>query len=149
MLLEINLTIVLFALSFLVFIYLLNLTLYKPVGEIIESRKNLINSEYTKAKEFTGEANNIIEGYKSQIKSARQEAHNIIQEGINEAQKKKQEKISILNTALTKEKEEALIKIKEEVKQAMKGLEGEIKKLTRLITNKVLGTEEKTLVSSH
>ena len=51
MLLEINFTLILFAASFLVFIYLLNMTLYKPVGEVIESRKQLMDGEYTKAKE--------------------------------------------------------------------------------------------------
>ena len=149
MLLELNFTLVIFALSFLIFIYLSNLTLYKPVGKIIDARKSLIDSEYAKAKECTSSAGNILENYKTQIKSARQEAQIITQEAINQAQKIKSEKISVLISSLTKEKEDALKQIQEEKDKAVKSLEDEIKTLTSLITSKVLGMEEKTLVSSH
>lgn len=148
MLLEINFTLVLFAVSFLVFIYLLNLTLYKPVGEIIESRKRLIDGEYAKGKELTYKANEMLEGYKNKIKNARHESHIIIQDATKQAQKLKEENISQLLITLNKEKEESFKKIEEEKKIVMQKLEKEIKILTDLITNKILGME-KTLVSSH
>ena len=149
MLLEINFTLVLFAASFLVFIYLLNLTLYKPVGDVIEKRKNLIDSEYTKGKELTNKANEKLETYKNKIKGARHESHIIIQDATKQAQKLKEEKISQLLVILNKEKEESFRKIEEEKKVVMQKLEKEIKMLTDLITNKILGTGEKTLVSLH
>lgn len=148
MLLEINFTLVLFAVSFLVFIYLLNLTLYKPVGEVIESRKRLIDGEYAKGKELTHKANEMLEGYKNKIKNARHESHIIIQDATKQAQKLKEEKILQLLITLNKEKEESFKKIEEEKKIVMQKLEKEIKILTDLITNKILGME-KTLVSSH
>ena len=148
MLLEINFTLILFAISFLVFIYLVNLTLYKPTGEIIEKRKGLIEGEYVKARELTDEANKKLEDYKSQIKSAKADAHNIIQEAINNAQKNKEGKISALLITLNKEKEAAVIKIHQEQKIAMKELEDKIKILADLITSKVLGGN-KTLAHTH
>ena len=148
MLLEINFTAVLFAVSFLIFIYLLNLTLYKPVGEIIEKRKNLIEGDYSNAKGLSKEANELLENYKNKIKSARLEAHKIIDETIQAGQKQKQGKISDLLLTLSKEKENALKKISEEEKTALKALEKEIKSLTNLITNKLLGTEN-SLVGTH
>ena len=148
MLLEINFTLVLFAISFLVFIYLLNLTLYKPVGEVVELRKKLIDGEYTKAKELTHKANESLESYKNKIKTARHESHTIIQEAIKKAQKVKEEKVSRLLVSLNKEKEDSFKKIEEEKKIVMQKLEKEIKTLTDLIINKILGVE-KTLVSSH
>ena len=147
MLLEINFTAVFFAISFLIFIYFLNLTLFKPVGQVIEQRRNLIEGDIKKAKELTEKANSMLEDYKSQIKSARHQAQNIVQEGINQAQKSKQEKISALTVKLKNEKEEALKQIKKEQESVLKQLENQIKTLTDLITNKVIGTEEKTLVS--
>lgn len=149
MLLELNFTLILFAVSFLVFIYLLNLTLYKPVGEIIEERKNLISGEYLKAKELSEEANKLLENYKHEIKSARLSAQNIIQEAIIQAQAARDKKITELVSVLIKEKETALIQIKEEETAAKKQLESKIKMLIDLITNKILGTEGKTLVGSH
>ena len=149
MLLEINFTLILFAISFLIFIYLLNLTLYKPVGEIIDTRKNLIDGEYGKGKELTQRANEMLENYKNKIKGTKHESHIIIQDATKQAQKSKEEKISQLLVTLNKEKEESFKKIEEEKKIAMQKLEKEIKILTDLITNKILGTGEKTLVSSH
>lgn len=147
MLLEINFTLVLFAASFLVFIYLLNLTLYKPVGEIIEKRKSIVEGDLNKAKECTDEANQSLEDYTNKIKKARFEAQSIIQEIVKQSEKTRSEKISALVSTLTKEKEDALKKIKEEEKSTMNKLEGEIKILTDLIINQVLG-KEKDLVSS-
>ncbi len=149
MLLEINFTLVIFAASFLVFIYLLNLTLYKPVGNVIESRKELIDGEYSRAKELTHKADEWFKNYKNKIKEARHEAHQIIQESTKQAQKIKEEKILKLLEGLNKEKEESFRKINEEKNIVMQKLEKEIRILTDLITNKILGTGEKTLVSSH
>ena len=149
MLLEINFTTVLFAISFLVFIYLLNLTLYKPAGEIIEKRKKLINDAYKVAKEFTDEAQKKLEEYKKQIKSARIEAQGIIQQTINNTNKTREEKISALVTELLKEKEIAIKQIQIEKEKSLKEIETKVKALTELITNKILDVEEKTLVKSH
>ena len=149
MLLEINFTLVLFAVSFLIFIYLLNLTLYKPVGKIIEARKSFIDGDYTKAKGSTESANNLLEDYKKEIKQARQEAQNIINETIAKEQKVKEENISRLLDTLNKEKDQALKQIRLEKEEAMKKLQSQIKSLVDLITNKVLGRGEKSLAGTH
>ena len=150
MLLELNFTLVLFAISFLVFINLLNFTLYKPVGKTIEKRKSIIDGDFTQAKELTESANNMLETYTKKIKQARLEANSIIQEEISKTQKTRHEKVSILESELTKEKELALKQIKIEEESTIKAVEQKIKILTDLITSKVLGSsEEKTLVGSH
>ena len=143
MLLELNFTLVLFAASFLVFIYLLNLTLYKPVGNIIEKRKNLMESDYSKAKSLVNEANELLENYKIQIKKTRHETHNVIHEMTLSAQKVKEEEIQKLFMKLTKEKENSLLLLEKEKKAALAGLESDIKVLTDMIVNKVLGVEDK------
>ena len=149
MLLEMNFTLVLFAISFLIFIYLLNNALFKPVGKVIEERKNLIDGEYSKAKESTRKANEMLESYKREIKSARLNAQNIIQEAIFQAQKQKQEKVSVLLESLTKEKETMFKQLMEEKKETMKKLEEKLNILTELITSKIIGKGVKTLIGSH
>lgn len=150
MLLELNFTLILFALSFLIFINLLNLTLYRPVGKTIEKRKSIIDGDFTQAKELTEEANQMLENYKKEIKAARTTAHNIIEESVLNAQKIRDEKISALISELAKEKKAALKQIEIERANTMKQVEEKIKMLTDLITSKVLGSsEEKTLVRSH
>ena len=151
MLLEINFTLVLFAISFLMFIYLLNLTLYKPVGKVIEARKTQIDGEYAKAKELTKTANELLEAYKSKIKTARHETQVIVNEAIKLGQKKRGEKISLLMDSLIKEKDIALKQMYEEKEAVMKQLQSQLKTLTDLITSKVLGmgNMEKDLVGTH
>lgn len=148
MLLELNFTLVVFAFSFLVFVYLLNLTLYKPVGEVIEKRKELVEGDLNKASSSTKEASECIQNYQNQIKQAKLDSQNIIQESIKKTEKIKQEKISNLLSTLSKEKEDALKKIKEEEKNTMQKLEGEVKILTELITNQILGKEKDLARSS-
>lgn len=146
--LEINFTLVIFAFSFLVFIYLLNLTLYKPVGKLIEARKELIERDYDRAKNLSEEAKGTLENYTKKIKEAKHSSQVLIQEAINETNKKKEEKLLSFINVLTKEKEAALKKIGEEKEKSMKELQKELVHLTEFITNKVLGME-KDLVRTH
>lgn len=148
MLLEINFTLVLFALSFLVFIYFLNLTLFKPVGKVIEERKSLIETNYKSAKELTNKATSLLENHVLAIKSARHDAQHIIQGVIDETKREKEKKIQELMTVLNKEKETALANLAKEKETVMAALKGKINMLKDLITNKVLGTEN-TLVGTH
>lgn len=149
MLLEINFTLVLFAISFLIFVYLIDLTLYKPVGKIIEARKELIASEYVKAKEYTEVAKKMLETYETSLNEARQYAHRTIEEAINLGQKVKNEKVSMLTISLSEEKAIALKNIQTEKIAILKELESKMPILADLITDKVLGQRGKTLVSSH
>ena len=149
MLLEVNLTMIIFAISFLIFIYLLNLTLFKPVGKIVEERKIFIEGSYEKSKELSHEANKIIEEHEKKIKETRLTAKSIIEEVSLKAKGKREEKISILMKSLLSEKETAMLKIKQEEKTRKEELNIKINELKDLITNKVLGTEENSLVGSH
>lgn len=146
--LEINFTLVVFAFSFLIFIYLLNLTLYKPVGKLVEARKELIERDYDGAKNLNEEAKRILENYTKKIKEAKHDSQILIQEVINETNKKKEEKLLSFINVLSKEKEAALRKIKEEKEKSMKEFQKELVHLTEFITNKVLGME-KDLVGTH
>ena len=149
MLLEVNLTMIIFAISFLIFIYLLNLTLFKPVGKIVGERKNLIEGSYEKSKELSHEANKIIEDHEKKIKEIRLSAKNIVEAALLEAKRKREEKVSVLMESLLNEKEAAVVKIKQEEKVRKEELNTKINELKDLITNKVLGTEENSLVGSH
>lgn len=148
MLLEINFTLVIFAISFLIFIYLLNLTLYKPAGKIIEARKNQVEEDYLRVRELTDEANKILESYKSKINLARQDAHTTIQNTIDNAIKTKEGKILKLVSDLNKEKEIALKQLLAEKEKAIVELQEKLELLTGLIISKILDIKEKTLVTT-
>lgn len=146
MLLEVNLTMILFAISFLVFIYLLNFTLYKPVGKIVEDRKNLIEGSYEKSKEYASDASKIFETYEKKIKEARQEAKKIIEDIIYVAKAEKAERVSSLVKTLVKEKEQAVVEIQKELQIKKEALQSKIHELKDLITEKILGGD---LVGTH
>ncbi len=142
MLLELNFTLIVFAISFLIFVNLLNLTLFKPVGEVIDKRKGLVDNDLNKASSLALEAQENIQSYQSQIKQARIDSQNIVHEGVKQAEKFKQEKISALISTLVKDKEDAIKKLREEEKNVMAKLDTEIKSLTELITSQILGKEK-------
>lgn len=149
MLLEVNLTMIIFAVSFLIFIFLLNLTLFKPVGNIVEKRGLQIEGSYSKAKELTDEANKILQNHEIKIKEARLNAKKIVEDIGNEAKNKKLGKITTVIESLTNEKETAIAKIREEQTVKEKELKSKISELKDLITTKILGTEENSLVGTH
>ncbi|MBI3308905.1 MAG: hypothetical protein HYZ79_05990 [Candidatus Melainabacteria bacterium] len=150
MLLEVNLTMIIFAVSFLIFIYLLNLTLFKPVGKVVEERKNVVGGSYTKAKNISGEISSILSGYEQKIKAARFEAKQIVDEAVAEAKLNKSSSIAGVLKTLNEEKQAAVHRIKKERQEREKELQGKINELKDLITNKVLGREgDKTLVGTH
>ena len=148
--LQIDFTLVFFAASFLVFIFLLDLVLYKPVGRVIEARKDLVEGGFSQSKELSEKADELMEKYKAALKRARIESQNLIQEVVLQAQKLKEEKIQKLVEELNKDKEVVLTQIKKEKEAANKEIVNKINILTELITAIVLGAggeKERTLVN--
>lgn len=144
--LEINFTIVLFSISFLVFVFLLNFTLFKPVGEILEKRKDQIEGNIERAQFIKEEASKSLSEYEATIKTARIESIKIIEESTKQSNKIKQDKINELVNSLQVEKEKAIQLIESEYNSSKNQLANKIKSLTDLITNKVIG--ESNLVAN-
>jgi F-type H+-transporting ATPase subunit b len=90
---EVNATLVIFAFFFLVFIYLLNEIVLKPVGQTIERRKAIIQEDYDSARGYSGEGETVIRSYQERLHEARGEAQKIIHDSVASAQRKRDEEL--------------------------------------------------------
>jgi len=71
---DINATLPLVAIQFLVLMVILNIILYNPLLTVIEERKEYILTNLGKASELLAEANTLTAEYEEELKSVRQEA---------------------------------------------------------------------------
>lgn len=82
--LEVNFTCVIFIFSFLLFVYLLNKTLWSPIGKIKEERESEVSGELLKAQETERKTNQIIQQVHSELENIRnseqETLNNIFQE---------------------------------------------------------------------
>jgi F-type H+-transporting ATPase subunit b len=71
---DINATLPLVAIQFVLLVFLLNIILYSPLLTVIEERKEYILTNLGKASEILAEANKLTEQYEQELTSVRKEA---------------------------------------------------------------------------
>lgn len=75
---EINATLLVSAISFLVFIFIMNKILYKPVLEIMEKRQNYIDSNKNEAQEHQKNAQALVHEKNEKISQAQRKSRDIV-----------------------------------------------------------------------
>jgi F-type H+-transporting ATPase subunit b len=95
---EINGTFFIFIALFLSFIYLFNAIALKPVGQVIEARKRLIEQDLEAAQKSRADAESTLTAYEERLKASRLEGQRIIQETVQTAQAKRNEEMKHINS---------------------------------------------------
>ena len=95
---EINATILISAISFLVFIFIMNKILYKPVLEIMEKRQNYIDANKNEADEHRQKAQQLLADKDAKIADAQRKSRDIV---AAKSDALKEEKNKVLNDAKT------------------------------------------------
>lgn len=138
---EFNATIIVSAVSFIVFIFVMNSILYQPILKIIEERTNFINSHIEEANNFKNKAQAILEDKNLKIKDAHKVAKNTISDGIEASAKNKTNEV---NSAIKRTKEQIeteknqLLQAEQEAKDALKL---NVSDLAKDISEKLLGQQ--------
>ena len=140
---EFNATFIISAISFIVFVFVMNTILYRPLERIVEEREKLISQNYGIAKELNTEAKTMLEKKAQEIAEAKASAKNGIdlklkQEYDKSSEKIRQEKENTLN--YIKEQKEILHTDSENFQRNM---EENIENYAKLITEKLLKSEVK------
>lgn len=141
MLFELNGTFVIFIGSFLIFMWLLNEIMLKPVGRVMEKRASLIEGDIQAGKDSRAEAEKLLHDYESHLKKIRHEAQAVIASSTEEANRSRQETLSKVSAAGRTKLEEAKASIAAERETLIDALVAEEKELVETITRKVLGDE--------
>ncbi len=136
---EINATIFVSTISFLVFIFVMNAILYKPVIKIMEERQNYIDSNKNEAELHDKRSKELIADKDRQISDAHRKSRDIVaakSEAIKEEKNKALSNTKSEMNAFIEQQKQDLTRQKDEV---YFGLKGSVADLANNITTKLVG----------
>ncbi|MEL6502704.1 MAG: F0F1 ATP synthase subunit B' [Cyanobacteria bacterium J06623_1] len=138
---DINATLPLMALQFLVLMAVLNALLYKPLGEAIDSRTDYVRNSLKDARELKEKSEMLAAQYDNELRDVRREAQSIIADAKAEAEKITAGKIQAAQQEVAAQKQQAADEIEAQKAEAMKSLEQQVDTLSNQILEKLLGAE--------
>lgn len=140
---EFNATFIVALISFIIFTFIMNIILYKPINDIVSKRKNYIDTNYDKAKDNSEKTKAILEDRKNQLAKARLGAKEDVDKKISLI-KNQREEITLKAQKEAKELiEQNRLQSINSSNEAKETLKVEIKNLAQMISDRFLNPEEK------
>lgn len=137
--LELDGTLLVAIISFIIFAFIMNEVLYKPIIKILEERKAFIDNNARKEKELLDEVQKISDQKQSELAQARAKATAYVAEG-SEKYKQQQKNETDEFAKLQKEKaEDEKLKLKQEAELSEKELTKGVQEISSIISDKLLG----------
>lgn len=135
---DIDATLPLMAVQFLILAAVLNAVFYKPLGKAIDERDGYIRSSITNAKEQLAQAEKLAQQYEQELADSRRQAQAIIAEAQAEAEKVASEQIAEAQQAAQAQKAQVQQEIEAQKASAFDVLEGQVSTLTQQMLDKLL-----------
>lgn len=142
---EFNATFIVSAISFIIFVVLMNIILYAPLQKVVEERKKTVDNNYNEANANSEKSTALLKDRADKILKAGQDAKSIINAKSNDANIKRDE---ITQSA----KEESLKNIEANreyfdnaTQEAKEVLKANVVGLAQSISDKFLGSDEKII----
>lgn len=138
---DLDATLPLMAVQFLILAALLNAIFYKPLSKSLDERDGYIRNNQKEAKERLEKAKVLAKQYEQQLGESRRQAQEIIAQAETEAQKIAAEQIAQANREAQAIREQAQVEIDRQKQEAGAALEKQVDALSRQILEKLLGPE--------
>ncbi|MFB2645752.1 F0F1 ATP synthase subunit B' [Raphidiopsis sp. BLCC-F218] len=138
---DLDATLPLMAIQFLVLALILNATLYKPLGQAIDGRNDYIRNNQLDAQQRLSQAEKLAAQYEQELAGARRQAQALIAQAQAEAQKVAAQKIAAAQQEAQAQREKAASEIEQQKQQALASLEAQVDALSRQILEKLLGAD--------
>lgn len=135
---EINATLIIFVVSFLVFMALLKKVMLEPVGKVLEKRQEKIKADLEAGKAHREKAGQVLDGYHQHLQRIRSEAQAVINETIEKANYHRSLELASLKEEGQKKLEEAKATIAAERALVVDLLYEQESELVKGITRKLL-----------
>ncbi|MDX1921363.1 MAG: hypothetical protein SFU25_11605 [Candidatus Caenarcaniphilales bacterium] len=135
--LEVNFTCVIFIFSFLVFVYLLNQTLWKPVGKIKQERDADISGELLRAVETERKTNEIIQQVHTELENIRNSEQTALNDIFKEFAQKKIDEENKLKSEFESTRQKTYAEVDSERLNLISHVEQESAKLANVIVQKL------------
>jgi F-type H+-transporting ATPase subunit b len=137
---DLDATLPLMALQFLVLVVVLNVVFYKPIGKALDDRDSYIRTNLTDARERLSKAENLAQQYEQELAETRRQSQAIITAAQEDAKKIGSEKIAEAQREAQAQREQAQQELEQQKQEAMRSLEQQVDALSRQILEKLLGT---------
>lgn len=135
---DLDATLPLMAIQFLILVAILNAVFYKPLGKAIDERDEYIRSNIVGAKERLAEAEKIAAQYEQKLASSRKEAQEIVAEAQAEAQRLAAQQIADAQKEAQLRREQAQKTLEAERESAFQQLESQVEGLSHQMLDKLL-----------
>ncbi len=138
---EINLTIVVQVIQFLILVFVLNRLLFKPIGQVLAERQQKITSWEEKTQNLQETARLNLEKYENQLTEERLKARESQEQLTKELKEKEDENIKAVSekaALIVAETQQALEQERERLRVELRQ---QAKELSQILAEKVLGRE--------
>jgi F-type H+-transporting ATPase subunit b len=137
---DLDATLPLMAVQFVLLAVALNVLFYKPLGKVLDERDGYISSNQVDAAERLAKAEQIAKQYQQELAETRRQAQTVIAEAQEEAQKIAAQTVAAAQQEAQAQREQVQRELDEQKNQAMATLEQQVDGLSQQILNKLLGS---------
>lgn len=138
---DIDATLPLMAVQFLILVAVLNVIFYKPLSKSIDDRADYIRNTQVSAQERLAKAQQMAQQYEQKLGESRKQSQAVIVAAQADAQKIASAKVAEAQKEAQVAREKAGQEIEQQKQEAMRSLEQEVDALSRQILEKLLGSE--------
>lgn len=135
---DLDATLPLMAVQFLVLVALLNQVFYKPLTKVLDERDDYIRSNQAEAKERLLKAESLAKQYEQELADTRRQSQALIAEAQAEAQKISAEKVAEAQREAQAQREQAQKELDQQRQTALQSLEQQVESLSQQIVEKLL-----------
>ncbi len=136
---EINATILISAISFLVFIFIMNKILYKPVLEIMEKRQNYIDANKNEADEHRQKAQQLLADKDAKIADAQRKSRDIVASKANALKEEKSKVLKDTKDSVSNYFSEQKQNLAHQKEDASHNMKYDVADLANRLTTKLMG----------
>ena len=136
---DINITLLIQMVSFLVFVFLMNMVLYRPIRRMVAERQSRIEAQQRDIERAEAEKAAAVEEFDSKILEARKLGRQRIQELKAAAYEQEKEMIQKATEAGAAQMQEFRTRIQKDLTKASKELKGQVKVFSTELAQKILG----------
>lgn len=136
---EINATILISAISFLVFIFIMNKILYKPVLEIMEKRQNYIDANKNEADEHRQKTQQLLADKDAKIADAQRKSRDIVASKANALKEEKSKVLKDTKDSVSNYFSEQKQNLAHQKEDASHNMKYDVADLANRLTTKLMG----------
>ena len=136
---DINATLPIMAVQFVVFVALLNVIFFKPLTKAIDDRDDYVREQIIGSKERLEKAELIVKEYEQELATARKSTQNVLATAQSGANKIRKERIDAAIAEAQTKVAAAKAEIDKQKQDATASLDAEVDSLSRQVLEKLLG----------